>query len=257
MVVAALALAVSGLPVFGLVPRGKVPRKGSHGHLDATLDATAITAHWRWHPHDNIGVRPPAGMFVLDVDPRHCGDTELAHLVADHGPLPATWTARTGSGGQHYWFNNGDTAVKSTLCTGVDIKTHTGFVVAPPSIHRSGASYEWLTPPTVSRPAAAPPWLLLLAARPPAAPTPDPAPADGAAAHSASKRYSLACLVARIAAARESQRHNTVRGAFLDAARQGDLDLLMDALVTAALAVQRTPTEINAIIRYARERGAR
>ena len=146
MAAAALALAASGLPVFGLVPRGKVPHRGSHGHLDATLDAAAIAEHWCRHPYDNIGVRPPADMFVLDVDPRHGGHTQLARLIAHNGPLPRTWTARTGSGGRHYWFTTDVDAIKPTLCSGVDIKTSAGFAVAPPSIHRNGTSYEWLTP---------------------------------------------------------------------------------------------------------------
>ncbi|HUH68486.1 MAG TPA: bifunctional DNA primase/polymerase, partial [Mycobacterium sp.] len=46
----------------------------------------------------------PAGLIVVDVDPRAGGHDELAHLLNRHGPLPATWTTETGSGGWHLWF---------------------------------------------------------------------------------------------------------------------------------------------------------
>jgi hypothetical protein len=58
----------------------------------------------------------------------------------------------------------------------------------------------------------------------------------------------------RIETAAEGSRHNTVRGAFLDAARQSDLDAFTPALTAAALQAGRTPDEIDAIIRYAHER---
>ena len=71
-------------------------------------------------------------------------------------------------------------------------------------------------------------------------------------------RYTALCLARRILeTAAEGARHDTVRGAFLDAARQGDLDDFEPVLIAAALAVERTPTEIDQIIRYAREKTGR
>jgi hypothetical protein len=245
MAAAALALAASGLPVFGLVPRGKVPHRGSRGHLDATLDVTAIAEHWSRHPHDNIGVRPPADMFVVDVDPRHGGNTQLARLIAHNGPLPHTWTARTGSGGRHYWFTTDVDAIKPTLCSGVDIKTNTGFAVAPPSIHRNGRSYEWLAPPN-GRPAAAPGWLQLAVQPPPRRPT----PASGA--RGGNSQYSVQCLIARISCAQMGARNRTVWGALKDAWRQGDLDAFEHDLIAAALAIGLPAGEVTAIARSAR-----
>lgn len=242
MAAAALALAASGLPVLGLVPRGKVPHRASHGHLDATLDAAAITEHWRRHPHDNIGVRPPADMFVLDVDPRHRGDAELGRLIAQNGPLPATWTARTGSGGRHHWFTTDVDAIRAQLCTGVDIKTSTGFAVAPPSIHRNGTSYEWLIPPN-GRPAAAPAWLQLAVQPPPRRPI-SPSGARGG-----SGQYSLQCLIARISRAQVGARNRTVYGALKDAWRQGDLDAFEPDLIAAAMAIGLPASEVAATAR--------
>ena len=244
MVAAALTLASSGLPVFGLVPRSKVPHKGSHGHFDATLDAAAIVEHWGRHPHDNIGVRPPSDMFVLDVDPRRGGHTQLALLIAQNGPVPRTWTARTGSGGRHYWFATRIDVIKSMLCNGVDIKTNTGFVVAPPSIHCNGTPYEWLTPPN-GRPAAAPVWLQQLAAQ---RAQQWPTPPSGAV----TDRYSLRCLVARIGRAQVGARNRTVYGALKDAWRQGDLDALEPDLIAAALAIGLPAHEVAATVRSVR-----
>src|SRR5262245_58130741 len=47
---------------------------------------------------------PGPGQMVLDVDPRHGGDTLLAKLIAEHGPLPLTPRVSTGGGGTHYHF---------------------------------------------------------------------------------------------------------------------------------------------------------
>jgi hypothetical protein len=135
----------------------------------------------------------------------------------------------------------------------VDVKHgDTGFVVAPPSIHPNGERYVWLTPP-VGDPAAAPDWLIERL-RPPVY-IPSPVPINGNV--NGKGRYSLLCLVRRIERAPEGKRHDTVRGAFMDAAAQGDLDAFEPALTIAALAAERSPTEIDAIIRYAEEKGGR
>lgn len=126
-----------------------------HGKDDATTDLGVI-AEWaaRW-PGCNWGMRPPVGVVVLDVDPRNGGDEQLAQLEEKNGALPDTLKARTGSGGWHIWLTyNGPTRGK--LCTGVDVKTNGGYLVAPPSLHACGGRYEWID----QRPAAyAPEWV--------------------------------------------------------------------------------------------------
>lgn len=126
-----------------------------HGKDDATTDLGTI-AEWfaRW-PGCNWGVRPPLGTVVLDVDPRNGGATAITALQEEHGQLPPTLTARTGSGGLHIWLSyNGPTRGK--LCTGVDIKSNSGYLVAPPSVHASGGVYTWVN----QAPAAyAPQWV--------------------------------------------------------------------------------------------------
>lgn len=126
-----------------------------HGKDDATTDL-GVVAEWfaRW-PGCNWGVRPPVGTVVLDVDPRNGGGTAIAELQERHGQLPATLTARTGSGGLHIWLSYlGPT--RGRLCAGVDVKSNSGYLVAPPSVHASGGTYTWIN----QAPAAyAPQWV--------------------------------------------------------------------------------------------------
>ncbi|WP_460010523.1 bifunctional DNA primase/polymerase, partial [Mycobacterium avium] len=161
---AALRYAATGLAVFPLRPKTKTPLIsrdcGGRGFHDATTDPTHINQWWNDVPTANIGIRPPAGIIVVDVDPRAGGHKELARLVQRHGSLPATWTTRTGSGGLHLWFTTTDlTEVRAQLAPGIDLKTHTtGYLVAPPSLHPNGTRYHWTTTPH-HQPAPAPAWL--------------------------------------------------------------------------------------------------
>jgi hypothetical protein len=249
---AALWYAQRGMPVLPLQPRTKIPAT-THGLHDATLDTGRIQRYWRRHPHANIGIVPPAGTIVLDVDPRNGGDRELARMIRYRGELPETWCARTGSGGWHHWYAVPDSlgATRGQLAQGVDIKTAgKGYLVAPPSVHPNGQRYQWITPPTTGTPTAAPLWLRL-AIKPPLRhhhrSAGDPSAGNG--------RYSLRCLIARIHAAPEGQRNRTVYGALRDALRQGDFDEFETSLVEAALAAGLGQREVDAIVRSA-QRGA-
>jgi hypothetical protein len=59
-----------------------------------------------------------------------------------------TAEARSGGGGTHRYYKlRKGTVVPSTagvLAPGLDIRARGGYVVAPPSVHASGASYEWI-----------------------------------------------------------------------------------------------------------------
>lgn len=134
--------------------RGECGQLG-HGLHDATTDPTQIGEWLSRYPWANWGIRPPVGVLVVDIDPRNNGHVELAKMEKAHGPLPDTLTAETGSGGEHRWLSyNGPTRGK--LCPGVDIKTNTGYVVAPPALHISGGRYRWVD---MSPAAYAPGWV--------------------------------------------------------------------------------------------------
>lgn len=121
---------------------------------------------------DNIGLSIRNRMFVLDVDnkPGRNGPDDLRQLIAANGPLPRTWTARTGSGGYHLWFaatsrvGNG----RGKLPPSIDVRgSGAGQVAVWPSIHPStGRAYQWLVAPDAMPIADAPPWLLALLTRP-------------------------------------------------------------------------------------------
>lgn len=141
---------------------GKHPRvmRGLH---DASSDVDTVTRWWLAWPEANIGVRPRPGQVVVDVDPRNGGAVQLVAMQERFVQLPATRTAQTGGLGWHLWFGYDGEAVKE-LAPGIDIKTHDGYVVVPPSLHATGNAYIWTNPgPIVD----APDYLRSLLARPP------------------------------------------------------------------------------------------
>jgi Bifunctional DNA primase/polymerase, N-terminal len=103
-----------------------------------------------------------AGVFVLDIDQRHGADVELRALL-DGEKLPETVVAATGNG-WHYTFRQPEGFEVRNQDLGPNSRLHTrgvgGFVVLPPSPHRSGAAYRWLRSPFDHEIAAAPEWLL-------------------------------------------------------------------------------------------------
>lgn len=205
----------------------------AHGKDDATTDLGQI-AEWlaRW-PGCNWGVRPPIGVVVLDVDPRNGGDVELQQLVQRHGDLPPTLTARTGSGGLHHWLSyNGPT--RGRLCAGVDIKSSSGYLVAPPSVHACGGTYEWAD----QRPAAyAPRWVRNLL-NPPVPRYSTPRREEGRVEH----------LVRFVLASAEGERNSRLYWACCRAVENGaDVQALIDAAVSIGTpAVEATATARSA-----------
>ena len=160
----AIAYARARLDVFPVMPGGKEPlaKLVPHGHLQATSDVEQVRDWWVQEPEANIGIRPAVGVVVVDVDPRDCGATNLAALIAEHGHLVPTWTAHTGGGGLHAWFRTPG-PYRGKLCPGVDLKGHSGYVVAPPSLHASSRRYVWGNELAI---ALAPRWLAKLVVAP-------------------------------------------------------------------------------------------
>jgi putative DNA primase/helicase len=120
---------------------GKHPRT-RHGVSDATTDADQLEAWWYRWPDANIGIATgrASGLVVIDVDPRSGGHDYLAQLQHEHGGLPTTVTVRTGGNGWHHYFAGPESEVPGrVLAPGVDLKGDGGYVVAPPSLHVSGA----------------------------------------------------------------------------------------------------------------------
>lgn len=164
MLTAAYGYADQGLPVFPLVRLGKIPYGGTNGHKDATTNKAKLLDWWGTTPEANIGLRTgiESGLFVLDVDPRNGGDQSLKRLIGKHSSLPETLTVATGGGGQHFYLLHPGKGFKVTSrplkdYPGLDVMGDGGYVVAPPSIHETGAVYEFENGHEV---ALAPDWLI-------------------------------------------------------------------------------------------------
>ncbi len=102
-------------------------------------------------------------LFVVDVDDNRDGTIELKKLEEKHGELPDTMTVKTGNGYHLYFYSDKEVGNSVDLVgTGIDVRGAGGFVVAPPSLHSSGAHYE-LDVGAAEVPAVVPEWLLKLA----------------------------------------------------------------------------------------------
>lgn len=162
-----------GWRVFPLPHGSKVPKLQRWQERATTDDGKLM----QWFATTDRGVAiatgRESGLWVLDVDVAgdKAGDETLAELCATHGDLPPTRTSITGSGGVHYlfaWPTDGREPRNSAgtrLGPGLDVRGEGGFIVAPPSVHPNGRTYEWDAgePDEV---AEAPEWLLALVCPP-------------------------------------------------------------------------------------------
>lgn len=135
---------------WGVIPlrRNKRPflaRWATYQSMRATEQE--LTDWWEKWPDANIGIVTGAisGIVVLDVDPRHGGQESLDELKIKHETLPDTLNAFTGGFGLHLYFAHPGYRLKNrvAIAPGLDVRADGGYVVAPPSVHASGNTYEW------------------------------------------------------------------------------------------------------------------
>lgn len=200
----------------------------SHGLADATTDL-AMLRRWasRW-PGCNWGAVPPIGVVVFDLDPRNGGYATMSALELQHGPLPLTLSASTGGGGLHLWLTCPEVN-RGKLGKGIDVKSHRGYVVLPPSKHVSGGTYSWLD---LRDAAAIPQWaydLLNPPARHPMQSTP---------------HRSLDGLVSWLSKQTENRNNALFWAACRAAEAGGDLE----ALRPTAISIGLTPPEVEKTI---------
>ena len=118
------------------------------GLKDATVDPAQIRKWFENTPY-NIGISTGevSDLTVIDIDiaDGKKGAETWQKLIESHGE-PRTLMARTGSGGVHLYFKYNSSLKTSadTLGEGVDVRNEGGFVVAPPSLHKSGGVYAWI-----------------------------------------------------------------------------------------------------------------
>lgn len=129
----------------------------------ATTDPEPIRRAWGAQANLNVGIATGerSGFFVLDIDPKDNGFESLEALQVEHGRLPLTRIAKTGSGGAHMFFHHiPGLGNRAKMRPGLDIRGDGGQVVAAPSRHWSGGVYEWKSEEPI---VAAPGWLAELA----------------------------------------------------------------------------------------------
>ena len=134
-----------GWHVFPCEPNGKRPLT-PNGKDDATSDPEQVDAWWTRWPNANIGIAvEPSGLVVADYDIGAAKDGLKTRVELGFDRW-GTRQAKTGGGGLHEYF----TAPQGTrlgqrigIRPGLDLISR-GYVIAPPSVHASGSTYDWL-----------------------------------------------------------------------------------------------------------------
>lgn len=100
-----------------------------------------IRAWWTADPDANIGTVTGAisGIVVIDVE-----------SDGDASGYPPTVTSKTGGGGWHFYYKHpgihlGNSARKLAPLT--DVRGDGGYIILPPSLHKSGNEYAWVVSP--------------------------------------------------------------------------------------------------------------
>jgi hypothetical protein len=123
-------------PIGALVPAGLA---------EATCNRARILAWWTRFPQANLGLACGHRFDVLDLD-GPAGVAALRRFAHQHGiQLPAGGpVARTGRAeqGWHYYLAPTGLSRRGVL-DHVDYQALGGYVVAPPSRHISGHTYQW------------------------------------------------------------------------------------------------------------------
>ena len=146
----------------------------------ATSDPTTIRT-WFEGQFKDCGLGIATGDFrdryliVIDIDDREqfSGSDTLADLEELNGKLPETVEVITGSGGRHIYFLT-DQPIRNEasgrLGQGIDIRGIGGQVLAPPTVHPNGKTYEWVEGRSIAehKPADMPLWMVLILTEKPA-----------------------------------------------------------------------------------------
>lgn len=139
----ALAYLEKGWSVIPVNPETKKPIILWKEYQAGRPTKEEITKWWTKHPNANIGLITGriSGIVVVDIDLYHGG-------VEDGFQDIQTVKVKTGGGGLHYYFQYQENLGCYTgIQQGIDIRANGGYVILPPSIHKSGNAYEWLLSP--------------------------------------------------------------------------------------------------------------
>lgn len=96
------------------------------------------------NPNTNMAIIPLDDWIVIDIDPRNGGNESFEKLKQY---FPQTFKVATGGGGFHYYYKlpqgfKGSLGKCLKGYEGIDVKTHTGCLMAPGSTHPNGNKYR-------------------------------------------------------------------------------------------------------------------
>jgi len=138
MRIAAEAALDRGFSVFAVGPNSKIPRPGTHGHLDATALPADVDRLWDENPEYNPAISCAAsGLIVFDYDEGN-PPSEVCAI--------RTFKVKTARG-QHIYFWGQMPGTKLYNSDGKkvgEIKSGDGYVLAAGARHPSGAIYAVL-----------------------------------------------------------------------------------------------------------------
>ena len=159
-----LQYATLGWSIIPIQANDKKPVMSWKQYQGERADEATVRDWWRDDPNRNIGIVTGeiSGLIVLNVD-----GPDGAATLETLGELPRTPVVRTGNG-MHYYFRHpgGKFRNFAKKLPGLDFRGDGGYVVAPPSVHKSGSIYEWEVSPSEADLADAPVWLLELISEP-------------------------------------------------------------------------------------------
>lgn len=131
-----------------------------NGLKNATTDLDRIADWWDRYPTANIGLRTGIAFDVLDIDGAEGMESATA-LQDENGTLPGGPSVATGGGGHHLLYLPTGVTNRAGIVPKVDWRGREGYIVAAPSLHASGNTYQWLDDPDTPI-EAVPDWLQLL-----------------------------------------------------------------------------------------------
>jgi Bifunctional DNA primase/polymerase, N-terminal len=114
-----------------------------HGVKEATTNRARVLAWWTQQPQANIGLACGYRFDVLDVD-GPIGAQAIRTFACEHALHSSGPLVRTGGGWHYYLGPTGLGNVRPAGLAHVDWRGRGGYVVAPPSRHRSGHPYQWV-----------------------------------------------------------------------------------------------------------------
>lgn len=106
-------------------------------------EVSELLRYWRQHPNRGVGiVLRPSQLLVIDGD----SDAAVAEIIANT-PEPCNNIVKTRHGIHAYYRRPAHCPALRAIQRGTSGKIDVladGFVVAPPSVHKSGFVYEWV-----------------------------------------------------------------------------------------------------------------